>query len=267
MERQNLEPWEEESTNVSNPLDARISKVSDETSKYFFEMDSAYQTLMGKFQKDYFRIMSKFYAEDDLEEMDFQYDSFKQKMSLILDSLEINSEEMETNIDRLAKVLLEEKQNYSSQKSINRVLALATVKKMNEIIVEWTNTQKKVEKNFEPKNQFIEIMNAFLNGKKVEFRANNSPTFRIKNRIHDSSVLSSGEKQLLIFMMAALNQKRSTHVFIADEPELSLHVDWQVMLVENIQTINPAAQVIFATHSPDIVGDNKGNVIDISVRD
>jgi len=40
-----------------------------------------------------------------------------------------------------------------------------------------------------------------------------------------------------------------------DEPELSLHVDWQRRLVENMTLLNPSAQYIFATHSPEIMAD------------
>jgi predicted ATPase len=41
---------------------------------------------------------------------------------------------------------------------------------------------------------------------------------------------------------------------MADEPELSHHIDWQESLAVNIKSLNPAAQIIFATHSPDVVG-------------
>lgn len=40
---------------------------------------------------------------------------------------------------------------------------------------------------------------------------------------------------------------------MADEPELSLHVSWQEKLVDSIIKINKNAQIIFATHSPDVV--------------
>src|SRR5690606_31180180 len=66
--------------------------------------------------------------------------------------------------------------------------------------------------------------------------------------------LSSGEKQLLILLGEALLQEQKPHVYIADEPELSLHVSWQEKLIDNIRRVNPRAQIIVATHSPDIVG-------------
>jgi predicted ATPase len=57
----------------------------------------------------------------------------------------------------------------------------------------------------------------------------------------------------LFVLGEALLQEKRPWVYIADEPELSLHVRWQESLVENLRTINPNSQIIFATHSPDVV--------------
>ena len=75
--------------------------------------------------------------------------------------------------------------------------------------------------------------------------------------------LSSGEKQLLIIFGEALLQRQKAHIFIADEPELSLHVEWQEKLVSSLKILNPFAQLIFATHSPDIVGSYYKSVLQI----
>ncbi len=42
---------------------------------------------------------------------------------------------------------------------------------------------------------------------------------------------------------------------IVDEPELSMHVDWQRDLLGAMTTVNPYAQVIVATHSPEIMAE------------
>ena len=66
-------------------------------------------------------------------------------------------------------------------------------------------------------------------------------------------LLSSGEKQLIIVLGEALLQQQKACIYIADEPELSLHVKWQESLVENLLALNENAQIVFATHSPDVV--------------
>jgi predicted ATP-dependent endonuclease of OLD family len=40
---------------------------------------------------------------------------------------------------------------------------------------------------------------------------------------------------------------------LMDEPEISLHFEWQKILLESILEINPNAQIIVATHSPAMV--------------
>lgn len=65
--------------------------------------------------------------------------------------------------------------------------------------------------------------------------------------------LSSGEKHLLqIFVLALLAEDNSMMI---DEPELSMHVDWQKSLIHSLRALNGAAQLILATHSPEILAD------------
>ncbi|WP_082785505.1 AAA family ATPase [Gluconobacter japonicus] len=70
-------------------------------------------------------------------------------------------------------------------------------------------------------------------------------------------------KQLFILLGEALLQEGKPVVFISDEPELSLHVEWQSELFKNIRKLNPLSQIISATHSPDIVGKFQENIIKI----
>jgi len=57
--------------------------------------------------------------------------------------------------------------------------------------------------------------------------------------------------------------KETGAIFIADEPELSLHVLWQEKLISSLRGLNPNAQIISATHSPDIVGSLSKQAIDM----
>jgi predicted ATP-binding protein involved in virulence len=71
------------------------------------------------------------------------------------------------------------------------------------------------------------------------------------------TALSSGERQLLV-MLAHLSLNPSLEgsgVFIVDEPELSLHIDWQEKFVDSVIEANPNVQLILATHSPAIILD------------
>ena len=64
----------------------------------------------------------------------------------------------------------------------------------------------------------------------------------------NSDALSAGEKQMLSFLCYNAFVKNS--VVVIDEPELSLHVDWQRLLFPILKEQGTSNQFILATHSP-----------------
>jgi predicted ATPase len=66
-----------------------------------------------------------------------------------------------------------------------------------------------------------------------------------------SSYLTSGQKQLLSLILGVKKIPPGTLILI-DEPEISLHVDWQVDLIGQLQAPLSSSRLIIATHSPDI---------------
>ena len=65
--------------------------------------------------------------------------------------------------------------------------------------------------------------------------------------------LSSGEKQMLIILLTALVEDNRPYVLFLDEPEASLHFEWQQKLIGLIREMNPNAQIILTTHSPAVI--------------
>ena len=125
---------------------------------------------------------------------------------------------------------------------------------------------EKVKRNIEkPTKKFMDISNEFLKSKMFPEKSlvtieDGSLMLKIdKDQTVPLRSLSSGEKQLIILLLRSLLQKGKKGVYIADEPELSLHIKWQEKLIRALREINPNIQIIFATHSPDIVSefDNK----------
>jgi len=64
----------------------------------------------------------------------------------------------------------------------------------------------------------------------------------------NSDALSAGEKQMLSFI--CYNALRKNCIAFIDEPELSLHVDWQRLIFPTLLQQNSGNQFIVATHSP-----------------
>ena len=95
------------------------------------------------------------------------------------------------------------------------------------------DTGKKVDRNIEGNNTDI----AFISG---------------KDKLTPYQ-LSSGEKQILVILLTVLVQDNKPSILFMDEPEISLHLDWQRKLIQYIKELNPNVQIILATHSPGII--------------
>jgi len=111
-----------------------------------------------------------------------------------------------------------------------------------------------ISKIYDTKNVFLRILDELFSttGKKFDEKEFYFP--KIDNPQHPilPKNLSSGEKQILIILLNALLQNKKKFILFMDEPEISLHVDWQRKLIGYVRLINPNGQVILATHSPTV---------------
>lgn len=106
----------------------------------------------------------------------------------------------------------------------------------------------------EPKNRFHDIIDElFANTGKKIIRTENEIRF---SQIGETLVpyqLSSGEKQILAILLTVLIQDNKHFVLFMDEPEVSLHIEWQKQLIDLILELNPNVQIILTTHSPALI--------------
>jgi hypothetical protein len=104
-----------------------------------------------------------------------------------------------------------------------------------------------------PREMFERVVNdLFLPGKHVSF-GDKEIGVAIGDKNIGLATLSSGEKHLLRILVETI-VVRSAPMLI-DEPELSMHVDWQRRLISTMRVLNPASQMILATHSPEIMAE------------
>ena len=105
-------------------------------------------------------------------------------------------------------------------------------------------------------------------GKKL-IRTENEIRFSQIGEVVRPTQLSSGEKQILCILLTVLVEDMQPYVLLMDEPEVSLHIDWQERLIEMILDLNPNVQLILTTHSPAVIMkgwmDNVTNVEDIVI--
>lgn len=246
----------------------------------------------------YFSTLSKKFADHTLE---FQKKSFLSVLtperyeSIFTFALELDIEEERKTLGEIFQVLGVEPRQYSQKiKSHFEKLskAIATSKSGNgglpvddfttlynswrahSLVADYEDLQSKKSEIFKPRDTFLEVFNILLGGRKTaSLSEKNELTISTKSRrkglpeIEKKDIpleeLSSGEKQLLIILGEALLQESQPSIYIADEPELSLHISWQEQLTTAISRLNENAQIIFATHSPDIVGGHQDKIINM----
>ncbi len=113
-------------------------------------------------------------------------------------------------------------------------------------------------------NLLKRIINNKFSYKEINFSKENGFIF---TTLYDSSLsdskilsptdLSSGEQHELVLLYELLFKVQPNSLVLIDEPELSLHVGWQIQFLKDLQEITKLADVdiLIATHSPDIIQD------------
>jgi len=113
---------------------------------------------------------------------------------------------------------------------------------------------ERAQKVSQPKLTFQNMIDElFAETGKTLLRDKNEIRFRQGDDELTPYLLSSGEKQILAILLTVLIEDRQNYVLFMDEPEVSLHIDWQGRLIELIQTLNPNVQIILTTHSPAVI--------------
>lgn len=111
-----------------------------------------------------------------------------------------------------------------------------------------------IEDAMSPRNRLESLIASMFTGnKKVLFSDKSIDIFLEDKKKIEAALLSSGEKQILRILVEVLHGKESS--ILIDEPEISMHVDWQRDLVSAMRMVNSEAQLILATHSPEIMAE------------
>jgi len=105
---------------------------------------------------------------------------------------------------------------------------------------------------------FKKIVNSHLLDKKMSISKNDGLIFTSDiGSIIPIDKLSSGEQHLIVLFYEFLFKVEPDALILIDEPELSLHVGWQVKFLKDLlEVVNLVGfDVLIATHSPQIIND------------
>lgn len=174
----------------------------------------------------------------------------------------ISTFDISNSLDELISNLRLEYEIYKNNKNKQLELGIQTP---------GVNLEKLVSETIARRKTFLDILNNLLKETNKTF-SEDTFTFKINNQEYEllHSQLSSGEKQIFYILLKALIQDNKPTIFLLDEPEISLHIEWQRELLNNIRILNPNCQIITVTHSSNIFFrgwlDNKFNMTDIQVE-
>lgn len=122
------------------------------------------------------------------------------------------------------------------------------------VVLDINEVEERIENALEPRTKLQTLVSRLITGpKQIRFLDSQIRALSADNKDISLDRLSSGERQLIRILVEALSA--GGRPIIIDEPELSMHIDWQQVLIESIQTVDGDSQVITATHSPEIMAD------------
>ncbi|WP_162559476.1 AAA family ATPase [Microvirga sp. 17 mud 1-3] len=255
----------EDAEGIDSSVDKKVTELAQSFANYFSSLDTTARREMQSFQEFVFLQLlfdGKIPNVFSSQKLDVHEES--SMLRKIFNEFQLTQQKFISKVDRhfgsVSKALT--KISTGEQIEIGDYLALAHNQRIHDLVIEWKETQKRISSVYSPKNEFLTIMNSEYTNKELIISNRNEPVVRTdEGHMFRPTVMSSGEKQLFILLGEVLLQEGRPYIFIADEPELSLHVEWQSSLVTNMRKLNPNIQIIFATHSPDIVSVYEKNII------
>jgi predicted ATP-dependent endonuclease of OLD family len=247
---------ESDEEEYEDDIDAKIDEVNSYLAAYFTRLDRRVSSANETFQKNWFlSFLSTDSAASPGSIVSLEEDREKAALARIFETFEVPANMYRKRLDRHFVAFSKAKKNYAGKRlMLDDYMVLSDTYRLHRLVESWYSLQTAQEKIYAPRTDFLNRTSDLFYRKAVTVNSSNRLEVYDDDRNEiELSDLSSGEKQMIIFLGETLLQEGNTHIFLADEPELSLHVEWQESLVDNIKALNPEAQIFFATHSPDIV--------------
>lgn len=250
-------------------VDQKLESLSNDLVRYFATLSKQKDDEIRAFQEYIF--VSLIEHREDIDPFDAKrlnlVEQYSKALANIFKELHVQRDTKSLLSNFLARAMQNEAKSESEGQgalTIDELTFRIGLYRIEEVVKRWESLQDRLKTIFKQRDKFQMIADDLFNRKKMSFSESNELLFNSRSgKSITPQMLSSGEKQLLILISEALLQREAPSIFIADEPELSLHVIWQERLVNSLRALNPNAQIIAATHSPDIVGSLTKNIIDM----
>lgn len=254
-------------------VDQRLRHLMEALSSYRVRLDAQMASRYKDFEKHVLReiLYSK---ENDVYERMGSLPKAHERDRLIraFKAVRLFDADIERRINEHFEAAAEALQRVQKGQALNvsDLFVLPLIRRTNSLVEFARKLDTERDELFEPLTRYSQNVDGFLRGKRLRVLSDGRISIestQTEGRQFSVDQLSSGEKQLLILLTEALLREDNPVVYVADEPELSLHVTWQSMLLKSLQEVGGRMQIIVATHSPDIVGQFVNNVIELPANE
>ena len=273
---------EEERYTRKKPLesvDLRLEELLESLSRYHSILNAQLSERYREFEREVLSVILYSKDQDKLNSISFsspaKAKTEKEQLLGAFKAAGLLDEQMQNRINEhfaaVEEVVKRSSKGENIHLGLEDIFVLPLIGRTQDMVKYAGELEEDREHIFALLRHYEETVNSFLDDKSVE--VDDSGDLKIKSSSESSldwHFLSSGEKQVLILLTEALLRVNKPAVYIADEPELSLHIKWQVKLLESLMSLDKSLkppskqmQVIVATHSPDIVGNFQDKVINL----
>lgn len=264
-------------TRVLESVDLRLEELLRELSHYYSRLNTRLSERYKEFEHEVLSVILYSKEHDQLDSIlssivsSLPTETEKDQLLRAFDDAGLLNEQMQSRInehfeaiEKSIKGIKQFSETKISISDLNNILVFPLISRTKDM-VEFARKLEKYRKDlFAPLHLYENTVNSFLEDKTIAVGKNDHLQIKLYSQLElNWRDLSSGEKQILILLTQALLRFDNPVVYIADEPELSLHVTWQEKLLESLVTLGEQKQIIVATHSPDIVGKFQDKVIDL----
>lgn len=259
-------------------VDIKIRDMVKSLGTYQLQLESEANAISNEFKKEVMAMMlydenMDYYSNDVISNFREQdTDQLKKQLYKAFNAMGIaryQKDSIENHISKIREVI-NKIVHHSNELDLKDVFVLALVKRTFEIIRISQKHEKQTKELYAPIDNFWKCLERFMPSKKFNYDKEKGELFVTLQEGQCDEVpislssLSSGEKQVFILLTEALLQRERNYLFIADEPELSLHIKWQKMIIPEMLKINPNAQIIVATHSPEVASHYPEKIINMT---
>lgn len=261
---------------ITNPIDMKLSSLIKKADEIIYSINQKIVIEDSKFRNKL--VERNFMALSKLEE-DSRFNEVlsvlksKENTNKIVSKLEsMKSIDATYNFNPKSIMSISEKFHKTNSEesltfTIEDVMKISSFSFLIQYAQDYDEYMQNIHLINEPIDKLEEKFNNVF-GEKFRIDTRNKCSFskinNLENNMFDFHNFSSGEKQMLIFILECSLYLDTGCVYLTDEPEISLHLKWQKKYMETLLSTNEENQFIVATHSPDIVGRYNESIINLN---